>query len=528
MFKNAESRSPAPSPVRLQKSRSPRLEDEYDRFDSHDRGADRRSDAYYRKDRAVKGRDDFYEDGNRMYRSERDNRRSKREYRSERDREWGTDDRRKERRRRRSKYKPGEEYFDDPNITNRYKYERYLNHGSYGWVCEAKCMLTKKRVAIKKVPNIFNNTIDAKRLLRELCILRCLGQHRAIINMLDVVPPLDVKKFNSLAIVFEFVDTDLAQLIASKQYFTTQHVEHMMHQLLLGIKYMHSANVAHRDIKPANILVNGDCSLKICDFGLARGVAQNFDEPIPNSRAILDLAENDEKEIVKPAQISELDLTKHVVTRWYRAPEVILLQQEREYLMALDMWAVGCILAELLEMIKETCPDPSDRKPLFPGASSFPLSADDHNAWKDSRDQLNVIFDVIGTPSRSELQSMTNIRARRYLQSLQKRSPIDFRKRFPGANAKVLDLLRGLLRFNYSKRFTVEQALSHKFFKNIRVKETEMRSKKIKFDFEDIPIKLQTIKELIIDEILFWNISMAEQIKRSRGRGRPDRRDKLH
>jgi len=534
MFNDTESRSPAPSPVGLQKMSTPFDEEESDRFDMRDR--EWRSDSYRRNDRNENRRADRYDDDERMYRPERGNRKhssrpARRSKRVENDCDWLTDDRRKVGRRRRSKYKPGEEYFDDPNITNRYKYVRYLNHGSYGWVCEAECKLTKKRVAIKKVPNIFNNTVDAKRLLRELCILRSLGHHRSIVNMLDVIPPPDIMKFDALSIVCEFVETDLRQLIASDQYFTTQHIEHMLHQLLLGLKYMHSANIAHRDIKPANILVNGDCSLKICDFGLARGLAHNVNYPVPNSRSLLPFVEEDEKEIMKPKPKTpeelELEVTSHVVTRWYRAPEVILLQQEREYLLALDMWAVGCIIAELLQMMKENCPVPADRTPLFPGASSFPLSAEDQFAWKDSRDQLNVIFDVIGTPSRGEIQSMTNNRAKKYLQSLTKRYPIDWRKRFPGANAKVLELMRGLLRFSYKKRLTVDQCLDHKFFRKIRDKESEVKHKKIQFDFEDVPIKIQTIKELIIDEILFWNINMAEQLKRYHGRIRHSRRDKL-
>merc|ERR1719173_294700 len=230
---------------------------------------------------------------------------------------------------------------------------------------------------------------------------------------------------------------------------------------------------------------------------------------------------------LKTSKEPALEVTSHVVTRWYRAPEVILLQQEREYLFAIDMWAVGCIIAELLQMIKENCPVPANRTPLFPGASSFPLSAEDQFAWKDSRDQLNVIFDVIGTPSRGGIQSMKNNLAKKYLQSLTKRYPIDWRKRFPRANAKVLDLMRGLLRFSYKKRLTVDQCLDHKFFRNIRDKEREVKHKKIQFDFEDVPIKIQTIKELIIDEILFWNINMAEQLKRYHGRARKSRRDKL-
>jgi len=527
MYKDTESRSPAPSPVGLQKISTPFDEEDSDRFDM--RNEDRRSDFYRRNDRNENRRADRYENDDRMYRPERVSRKhsTRRSKRVENECNWLTDDRRKVGRRHRSKYKPGEEYFDDPNITSRYKYIRYLSQGSYGKVCEAECRITKKRVAIKKVPKIFNDTMDAKRLLRELCILRKLGHHGSIVNILDVIPPPDIMKFDSLSIVCEFVETDLRQLIASDQYFTTQHIEYMLHQLLLGLKYMHSADIAHRDIKPANILVNGDCSLKICDFGLARGLAHNVNYPIPNSKSLLPFVEEDEKEIMKPQPKTTNELTSHVVTRWYRAPEVILLQQEREYILALDMWAVGCIIAELLQMIKENCPIPADRSPLFPGASSFPLSAEDQFAWKDSRDQLNVIFDVIGTPSRGEIQSMKNTRAKKYLQSLTKRYPIDWRKRFPGGNAKVLDLMRGLLRFSYKKRLTVEQSLDHKFFKKIRDKETEKKHKKIQFDFEDVPIKIQTIKELIIDEILFWNIDIAEQLKRYHDRVRPGRRDIL-
>jgi len=523
MYKESDSRR-AKSPVGTKNFKSPRG-DEYDRFEERDRVKERRSDSYYRHDRVDKKHEDRYDD-ERKYRSERDSRGSKREYRRERDRESGTDDRRKERGRPSFKYKPGQEHFDDPNVTSRYKYIRYLSHGSYGWVCEAECMRSKKRVAIKKVAKIFDNAVNAKRLLRELRILRCLGSHEAIIDVKYVIPPDDIVKFDSLCIVFEFVDTDLAKLIASKQYFTTLHVEHMLHQLLLGLKFMHSANVAHRDIKPANILVSEKCSLKICDFGLARGFAENHNEYLQNSRKLL-FTEDDGKEIERPERKTPPELTRHVVTRWYRAPEVILLQQEREWLLAVDMWAVGCITAELLEMIKETCPEPADRKPLFPGASSFPLSADDHMAYKDSKDQLNVIFEIIGTPSRSEIQNMRNVRTREYLQSLPKQNPIDLRKRFPGASAKVIDLLKGLLRFNYRKRLTVEQTLAHKFFKQIRDKASERRHKKILFEFEDVPMNMRTIKELIIDEILFWNIALTHQFKRSRDRGRRDRRDKL-
>ena len=133
-----------------------------------------------------------------------------------------------------------------------------------------------------------------------------------------------------------------------------------------GLKYIHSADVLHRDLKPGNLLLNANCDLKICDFGLAR-------------TALVD------------AEASEF-MTEYVVTRWYRAPELLL--SCAEYTSAIDVWSVGCIFAELL-----------GRKTLFPG--------------KDYVHQLNLIMRVIGTPQNpSELDFINNEKAKRYIKSL--------------------------------------------------------------------------------------------------------------
>jgi mitogen-activated protein kinase 1/3 len=446
-------------------------------------------------------------------RSERDN--SDREKKVDNRRDRRDEDRDRHRKQRRKKKRPGAEHFSEPHITSRYKFVRYLGHGSYGHVCEAKCLKTGQRVAIKKVPKIFNNEVDAKRLLRELRILRALRNHEAIIDVVNIIPPPDIMNFNVISIVFEFVDTDMSKLIASDQFFTTLHVQYMIYQMLLGIKYMHSAKIAHRDLKPANILVNEDCSLKICDFGLARGTMENFNEPAPKSRAFLPEAKEDDEKHVKRKKGKPRQLTRHVDTRWYRAPEVILLQQERELLPAVDMWAVGCIFYELLQMLKGTCRNPHDRKPMFPGTSCFPLSAKDPYTYNDRNDQLNVIFDVIGTPTRSEIRNIKNVKAQKYLSNLPRRQAIDFRKQLPGCSANALDMLRGLLRFDCQTRLTVDQALAHPFLRAVRDVEAEVRHKQIKFEFEDIPLKMRTIKELIIDEIMVWNPELDRKLAMS-------------
>lgn len=106
------------------------------------------------------------------------------------------------------------------------------------------------------------------------------------------------------------------------------------------------------------------------------------------------------------------ELTGHVVTRWYRAPELILL--EKEYGPPIDVWSVGCVFAEMLGMMKESAPTYLDRKPLFPGKSCFPLSPDKHAKEEKSgfpfskNDQLNVIFEVIGSPNEEDKSFVTD------------------------------------------------------------------------------------------------------------------------
>lgn len=266
----------------------------------------------------------------------------------------------------------------------------------------------------------------------------------------ESVPP--DTSLDDLYLIFEFLDTDMHKLIASNQFLSNLHIKTFLYQMLAGLKYIHSCNVIHRDLKPANLLLTEDCALKICDFGLSRVVKPesnevigraysgimdsvkkasdgsedsgddvNIEEAVPGASDPLDDMESGapEEDIAKPSRIHRT-LTRHVVTRWYRAPELILLQQ---YNSAVDMWSVGCVLGELLSMQPENVRDYRNRKALFPGSACPSLSNDGlkNSARGESRgdrfDQLSVILDLIGSPSSHDVDLITDPQIRLFLRN---------------------------------------------------------------------------------------------------------------
>lgn len=152
------------------------------------------------------------------------------------------------------------------------------------------------RVAIKRI-SPFEHQMFCLRTLREIRLLRHF-QHENIISILDIVRPSSFEGFSEVLLIQELMDTDLHRVIRTQE-LTPDHCQYFLYQILRGIKALHSAGVLHRDLKPSNLLLNANCDLKICDFGLARSAEQ----PQPDSKAFL---------------------TEYVATRWYRAPEIML------------------------------------------------------------------------------------------------------------------------------------------------------------------------------------------------------------
>ena len=148
-----------------------------------------------------------------------------------------------------------------------YRSIEMIGFGAYGVVCRVNNIHTNKRVAIKRISNIFDNRILAKRTYREIKILQHFS-HDNIIAIRDLFTiSEDISNYRDVYIVFDLMETDLNRIIYSKQELSDEHIRYFLYQLLRGLKYIHSANVLHRDLKPANLLVNENCDLKIGDFG---------------------------------------------------------------------------------------------------------------------------------------------------------------------------------------------------------------------------------------------------------------------
>lgn len=326
------------------------------------------------------------------------------------------------------------------HVEKRWKLVREMGSGAYGVVVSAVDEISGETVAIKLVTRIFEKVQLAKRALREVTLLRHFSSHENITGLIDVdaISP----DFQEIYVFMEPMEADLHQIIKSGQHLSNEHVQYFLYQILRGMKYVHSASVIHRDLKPGNLLVNSDCELKICDFGLSRGFGSAPDEQVGH-------------------------LTEYVATRWYRAPEIMLAF--RGYTRAIDVWSIGCIFAELML-----------GRPLFKG--------------KDYVDQLNKILDVLGTPEEDVINRIGSDKAQLYIRSLPAKKPVPLWKLLPTADVQALDLLQKMLSFDPSTRISVTDALAHPWLASYH-EETDEPDCPTKFEkWRDIE-KLETLED---------------------------------
>uniref|UniRef100_A0A0N4ZVI7 Mitogen-activated protein kinase n=1 Tax=Parastrongyloides trichosuri TaxID=131310 RepID=A0A0N4ZVI7_PARTI len=290
-----------------------------------------------------------------------------------------------------------------------------IGYGAFGIVWAVTDPRTLQRVALKRMTNIFQNLASCKRTFREIQMLACF-KHDNVLGLHDVLQPSNKRLFQEIHILTELMQSDLHKIIVSPQPLTTDHIKVFLYQTLRGMKYLHSANILHRDIKPGNLLINSNCVLKICDFGLAR---------------LWDYRDND-------------TMTHEVVTQYYRAPE--LLMGAKRYTSAIDIWSIGCIFAEML-----------GRRILFQAQGPI--------------EQLNMIIDMLGTPPTEGMVTACEGARNHVLRSPYRPPRQDkFYHISQNMTQDCVHLLSVMLEFDPTKRIDVETALNHPYLTDGRVR----------------------------------------------------------
>nr|XP_008251927.2 mitogen-activated protein kinase 15 [Oryctolagus cuniculus] len=298
----------------------------------------------------------------------------------------------------------------DAHIARRFRLQRRLGKGAYGIVWKAVDRSTGEVVAIKKIFDAFRDQTDAQRTFREIVLLQEFGGHPNIIRLLDVIR---AENDRDIYLVFESMDTDLHAVIEKGTLLKDIHKRYIFYQLLRATQFLHSGHVVHRDQKPSNVLLDANCLVKLCDFGLARSLSSVPEGP------------------------EGQPLTEYVATRWYRAPEVLL--SSHWYTPGVDMWSLGCILGEMLR-----------GRPLFPGTSTL--------------HQLQLILEAVPPPSEEDLLALGSNYSSLVLHHLGSR-PRQLLDALlpPDTPPQALDLLRRLLVFAPDKRLSAAQALQHPY-----------------------------------------------------------------
>lgn len=332
-------------------------------------------------------------------------------------------------------------------------------------LCSAEDRERNEWVAIRKAEAIFDNLQVARRLLREVRIMKQLD-HDNLTNIVTIFAVENAENFDDVYLVIDLGPsdwTDLLSIIKSPQVLSTDHIRFFLYQILRGMKYVHSASVIHRDLKPKNILVNSSCDLKIADFSQAR------------------LAHQD-KSWTSP-------MTEYVCTRWYRAPEVLCSWSS--YTPVIDVWSIGCIFAEMLE-----------RKPLLPG--------------RNTQEQLRLIVSLLGAPDEAGLKAIASEKARRFIETMKDVVHQDLSVHLKNVtDPEMLDLTAKMLTFAPTERVSIEIAIAHPFFAQLHCPEDEPTREPIEsweFEFERRRVDMDLLRRELFREVLNYYPEKQEEL----------------
>ena len=311
--------------------------------------------------------------------------------------------------------RPRSTLFEFPCTTamiEKYKKLEKIGEGTYATVYRAQDETTGQQVALKEI-RLNPDEGAPSTALREISFMRELS-HPNIVKLIEVIHTPQ-----SLCLVFELLQHDLKYLLdmrrKQKKPFSLEQIQSVMYQILSGLAFCHDRKILHRDLKPQNLLLSAEGHVKLADFGLARG----FGIPV-NA------------------------FSSEVVTLWYRPPDILL--GSTSYTTPIDMWSVGCIMAELILLF-----------PLFTG--------------KNNEDQIKRIFKVLGTPSMELLNYLRNGKEiPAYIGEFPYYEPISWEALFPTLPPSGRNLIARLLDYRPAMRISAKEALEHAFFNDLPFK----------------------------------------------------------
>ncbi|GMR38542.1 hypothetical protein PMAYCL1PPCAC_08737 [Pristionchus mayeri] len=354
-------------------------------------------------------------------------------------------------------YRTGNKY--TYTVPKRYTNLKFISGGSQGTVVSADDVVEKRKVAIKKMHQPFYNTMSAKRAHREFVLLSSI-KHPNIIETFSVFTPQETKEnFTDVYLVMEFMQMNLHQAIET---FRLDHktLSFFIYQILCAVNHLHREGIIHRDLKPSNIVVDAKCNLKVLDFGLARLISSAGDR-----------------------------MTTYVVTRYYRAPEVVLGLQYSE---KADVWSIGCIFAEII-----------NQQVLFPGKNSV-------NQWFE-------IIKTLGTPSE-EFMAQLPESIQKQVRGLPVEAGHSIEELLPDRNflahsecerahltaSDARRLSSKMLTYDPNERYSVKQALQDPYVRMwFKDEETNapLSNTRYNWDAAEAESSLTKLNTLIFDEI---------------------------
>ncbi|ETE70966.1 Cyclin-dependent kinase 20, partial [Ophiophagus hannah] len=310
-----------------------------------------------------------------------------------------------------------------------------IGEGAHGIVFKAKNIETGETVALKKVALRKLEDGIPNQALREIKALQEIEENQHVVQLKDVFP-----HGTGFVLVFEYMLSDLSEVIRnSEQPLTEAQVKGYMLMLLKGVAFCHANSIMHRDLKPANLLISSTGQLKIADFGLARVFTSDGDR-----------------------------LYSHqVATRWYRAPE--LLYGARKYDEGVDLWAVGCIFAELL-----------NNSPLFPGENDI--------------EQLCCVLRVLGTPNQKTWPEITELPDYNKI-SFKEKQPIPLEQVVPDASPQAVQLLKEFLVYPSKQRMQAAQRGGKKIRQGLQ----HQRDFHVEQPLEGSVVDLELVAPYVID-----------------------------